>query len=118
MSLEELLYWDTLSDLVFDDLGAWEVAWRANTLADETSDRTRGAAASVILRLVDEGLAVVVDGDTREALQRARLTEILSGDGWAAVQPTVMPIVAGTKKADERVRLIPEKAIELISRGR
>jgi hypothetical protein len=90
MDLAELLYWDTISDLVSDDVGIWEVAWRANTLSGRHGDFAKDAAATVIGRLVNEGLATPVDESGAPCNERY-LGEILDGETWArASGPTPM----------------------------
>lgn len=90
MDLAELLYWDTISDLVSDDYGIWEIAWRGNVFSGGDRDLGRVAAATVIKRLVKEGLATIVD-ESGDRCDESSLNEVLAGDSWAAVsEPTPM----------------------------
>jgi hypothetical protein len=61
---ESLLLYDLLPDLAADDIGVWEVGWRANVLLVDTPASTRNEIAeAVVERLILERLAVFVDED-------------------------------------------------------
>ena len=115
MRLSELLYWDMLSDLVSDDFGTWEFAWRANTLAGGATEESRAAAADVIRRLIVEGLAEVVDRDTGRPVPIERVTKVLGDHGWAKAEPTVMMTVHALDKADGRILEMPQEAADAIN---
>jgi hypothetical protein len=102
MNLAELLYWDTISDLASDDLGIWEVAWRANTLSRTHRNLTNAAAATVIARLVKEGLATPVD-ESGDRCDETYLGKVLRGDSWArASRPTPMLRLRAVEDALQR----------------
>jgi hypothetical protein len=61
---ESLLLHDLLPDLAADDIGVWEVGWRANVLlADAPASARSEIAEAVVERMIREGLAVFVDED-------------------------------------------------------
>lgn len=118
MTLEERLYWDTIAELLFDDLDAWELAWRANTLAGETSESSRSAASNVLLRLAREGLAEVYDSDSKRRVTVDDLAMILGEGGWAAVRPTVRLQIKPTDTTRLRADEMPQEAKNRLGQNR
>lgn len=119
MNLPDLLYWDVLTELVYDDLGMWEVAWRAHSLVDsvyreEDYRAATQAARDVIRRLVAEDLVVVVDRDNRRVVSDGDLEHVLSGVKWSSEKPSIHLLLVPNNGLTDRSRDIPSEASNLM----
>ena len=111
----EKLYWLTVADLCQDDYGIWEIAWAANTLSGSVGEVPRRTAATVIGRLMVEGLVCAFE-ESGDICPPSRLAEILVGADWArAVDPQPKIVLHGLELLDLREREMPKEAVDAIT---
>jgi hypothetical protein len=113
----DLLYWDTLSEIVNDDLGLWEVLWRARSMFPEaSSDNIVDIARRAIQQLLASDIVILVDRDSGNVLDDAATEAALQGPGWQSSPPDTRIWLQPTRNAADEYRSMPKDIAAEIAR--
>ncbi len=106
-SEQAVLLRDILSDLAQDDIGLWEVGWRANVLFERLPEPERSAIAeAVIEHLLAGGLAKIVDSSGNVSSQSLPAPGALR-EIWNKVPPDTRLWLRATEAGETMSQLPP-----------